>query len=139
MNIQKKLFSALNIELSSELADFFNHGSGEVGDYCHETADGCEDVIYYAKAKALYDDASTSERDEAESIIEDCGGFGEGVDMAARFTQLAYWITYNRLASELREQAESLVEALKEKNENRATRQEWGVIIDETVEALEYI
>ena len=115
MNTQ--IITDLKIEIGSELSEFAESGHDEVTDYCHEQADGSADVIYYAKAEELYNRASTEERDEAESTIEDCGGFGDNTDMASRFTLLAYWITYNRLSSDIREQAEAAEEAVREKIE----------------------
>jgi hypothetical protein len=139
MNTQEKLFAELNIELSDDLSDCFNSGHDEISDYCHERADGDENVIYYSRARELYNSASIAERDEAEGTVEDCGGFGEGANMDNRFTALAYWITYNRLSSALRDEAESLIEELEEKNEDRAIRQVWGEVIEETVAVLESI
>ena len=115
MNTQ--IIKSLNIEIPSELEEFMLSGHDEVSDYCHECADMSEDVIYYAKALVLYAAATHEERQEAEATIEDCGGFGEGKDMADRFTILAYWIAYNRLSNELREQAEAAEEAVREKME----------------------
>jgi len=115
MNTQ--IITDLKIEIGTELAEFAESGHDEVTDYCHEQADGSADVIYYAKAEALYNGASMEERDEAEATIEDCGGFGEGKTMSDRFTILAYWITYNRLSAEIREQAEAAEDAVREKME----------------------
>ena len=127
MNTQ--IIKSLNIEIPSELEEFMLSGHDEVSDYCHECADMSEDVIYYAKAEALYADATYEERQEAEATIEDCGGFGEGKDMSDRFTILAYWITYNRLSNELREQAEELAEALGSKRDD----------LEEIIDTLEAI
>ncbi len=127
MNTQ--IIKSLNIEIPSELEEFMLSGHDEVSDYCHECADMSEDVIYYSKAEALYADATYEERQEAEATIEDCGGFGEGKDMSDRFTILAYWITYNRLSNELREQAEELAEALGSKRDD----------LEEIIDTLEAI
>ena len=112
-----KIITDLKIEIGDELSEFIESGHDEMADYCHEQADSSEDVIYYAKAEALYNAASTEERDEAEATVEDCGGFGEGKTMADRFTILAYWITFNRLSAEIREQAEAAEDAVREKME----------------------
>ena len=80
-----------------------------------------------------------TERDEAESIIYDCGGFGDDSDMQSRFVTLAYWITHNRLTSTLRDQCESLIESLEEAAELPEVRRLWGEVIEETVETLETI
>ena len=136
-NTINSLFSALNIELECELSDLFNSGHDEVTDFAHESADGSEDVIYYSKAEALYNSASMSERDEAESTTEDCGGFGDNTDMASRFTLLAYWITYNRLMEALRSQASDLIDELEEQAEKPEVRRMWGAVIDEVIEVLE--
>ncbi|RLC69123.1 MAG: hypothetical protein DRH97_00795 [Chloroflexi bacterium] len=139
MNYQtlNSLFSDLNIELEDELSDLFNSGHDEISDFAHESADGDADVIYYSKAEALYNAASQAERDEAESTIEDCGGFGEDATMSSRFTVLAYWITYNRLMEALRTQASDLVDVLEEQSEKPEVRRLWGEVIDEVIEVLE--
>ena len=73
-------------------------------------------MIYYAKAEELHNSASYEERNEAEDMVRDCGGFGEDCDtMAQRFTILAYWIVYNRLTAEIQAQAEEAEEALRDK------------------------
>mgnify|MGYP000660377623 CR=1 FL=1 len=113
MNTQ--IITDLKIEIGTELSEFAESGHDEISDWCHEQADSSADVIYYSKAEALYNGASMEERDEAESMIEDCGGFGEGKTMADRFTLLAYWITYNQLSADIREQAEAAEEAVREK------------------------
>ena len=87
-------------------------GHDDASDYAHEYADGHEDVIYYAKAEELYHAATTDERDNAESMNEDCGGFPAGIDMAQRFTILAYWIIRGRIEEELQEAIEELEETL---------------------------
>ena len=139
MNTQNKLFASLNINLEDELSDFFNSGHDDLHDFAHESADGDADVIYYSRAERLYNSASMTERDEAESMIEDCGGFGDDADMRSRFVTLAYWITHNRLTSTLRDQCESLIESLEEAAELPEVRRLWGEVIDETVETLETI
>ena len=139
MNTQDKLFASLNINLEDELSDFFNSGHDDLHDFAHESADGDADVIYYSRAESLYNSASMTERDEAESMIEDCGGFGDDADMQSRFVSLAYWITHNRLTSTLRDQCESLIESLEEAAELPEVRRLWGEVIDETVETLEAI
>ena len=139
MNTQDKLFASLNINLEDELSDFFNSGHDDLHDFAHESADGDADVIYYSHAESLYNSASMTERDEAESMIEDCGGFGDDADMQSRFVSLAYWITHNRLTSTLRDQCESLIESLEEAAELPEVRRLWGEVIDETVETLETI
>ena len=139
MSIQNKLFTSLNINLEDELSDFFNSGHGDLHDFAHESVDGDANVIYYSRAESLYNSASMTERDEAESMIEDCGGFGDDADMQSRFVNLAYWITHNRLTSTLRDQCESLIESLEEAAELPEVRRLWGEVIDETVETLETI
>lgn len=133
------LFSSLNIELEDEISDLFNSCHDDISDFAHESADGDADVIYYGKAEALYNSASMSERDEAESTIEDCGGFGDNADMSRRFTLLAYWITYNRLMEALRSQASDLIDSLELEAEKPEVRRLWGVIIDEATEVLETV
>jgi len=113
MNTQ--ILEKLNIEMPTELAEFAESGHDNLGDYAHEYADGCETVIYYAKAEELYHSASTEERDEAEAMNEDCGGFPDGCDMAQRFTILAYWIEYSRITQIIQEQAEEAEEAIRER------------------------
>ena len=139
MNTQNKLFASLNINLEDELSDFFNSGHDDLHDFAQESANGDADVIYYSRAESLYNSASMTEREEAESMIEDCGGFGDDADMQSRFVSLAYWITHNRLTSTLRDQCESLIESLKEAAELPEVRRLWGEVIDETVETLETI
>ena len=110
------MIEALKIEIHYELGEFIASGHDEVTDWAHEQADSDECVIYYAKAEELYNSASSEERNEAEDTIKDCGGFGDDCDsMAQRFTILAYWITYNRLTASIREQAEEVEEAIREK------------------------
>ena len=139
MNTQDKLFASLNINLEDELSDFFNSGHDDLHDFAHESADGDADVIYYSRAERLYNSASMTERDEAESMIEDCGGFGDDADMQSRFVALAYWITHNRITSTLRDQCATLIESLEEASELPEVRRLWGEVIDETVETLETI
>lgn len=115
--MKTELIKALGIELPEELGEFISSGIDDVSDYCHETADGCEDVIYYGKAEDLYHQASNDERDQAEYSVEDCGGFPEGIDMAQRYTILAYWIVRNRLEKAIRSQAEEIANALRDKIE----------------------
>jgi hypothetical protein len=139
MNAQNKLFTALNIDLEDELSDFFNSGHDDLHDFMRESADGDADVIYYSRAESLYNAASMTERNEAEAMIEDCGGFGDNADMQSRFVTLAYWITYNRLTNTLRDQCAALVESLEEAAELPEVRRLWSEIIEETVETLETI
>lgn len=114
MNIE--ILTALKIELGEELQQFADSGHDDVNDWAHESADGDENVIYYSKAEALYNEASHEERQNAESNVSDCGGFGDDCDsMAQRFTILAYWILRERLVEAVREQAEEAEEALREK------------------------
>ena len=79
------------------------------------------------------------ERDAAEGMVEDCGGFGEDPTMGSRFCSLAYWITYNRLSNAISEQASELIDELEDQAEDEKVRVLWGVIIDETIEILETI
>lgn len=136
---QDKLFTSLNIDLEDELFDFFNSGHCDMHDFAHESVDADADVIYYSRAEALHNSASMAEREEAETMVEDCGGFGNGADMKSRFVTLAYWIKYNRLTSTLRDQCSKLIESLEEASELPEVRRTWGVVIDETVETLETI
>ena len=122
MNIE--LLKELNIELPDALSEFLESGHEDLGDHCHEMADGSEHVIYYHKAEALYSEASTEERDEAESTIEDCGGFGDGKTMADRFTQLAFWIICRRIEAVIREQLEWLQSEIGGKIEDLDARSE---------------
>ena len=114
--MKTELLKKLEIEIPYELNEFIESGHDEVTDWAHEQADGDECVIYYAKAEELYNSASYEERNEAEDMVRDCGGFGEDCDtMAQRFTILAYWIVYNRLTAEIQAQAEEAEEALRDK------------------------
>lgn len=113
MNIE--LITKLGIELPTELSEFIESGQDELTDYCHEYADGSEDVIYYAKAEELYHSASSEEREQAEATNRDCGGFPDDCDMAQRFTILAYWIVNARIGETIREQAEEAEEAMRDK------------------------
>ena len=138
MNTQEKLFTALNINLEDELSDFFNSGHDDLLDFARESANG-DPSNDPTRAESLYSSASMAERDEAESMVEDCGGFGDGADMRSRFIALAYWITHNRLTSILRDQCAALIESLEEAAELPEVRRLWGEVIDETVETLEII
>ena len=113
MNIET--LKKLEIELPTELAEFAESGHDELSDYCHEYADNHESVIYYSKAEELYSEVSIEERDEAESMNADCGGFPEDCDMAKRFCILAYWIINARIGETIREQAEEVAEEIREK------------------------
>ena len=139
MNTQNKLFTALNINLEDELSDFFNSGHDDLHDFANESANDVEDVIYYSRAESLYYSASMTERNEAESMIEGYGGFGDGADMQSRFVTLAYWITHNRLTSPLRDQCAALIESLEEAAELPEVRRLWGEVIEETVDTLKTI
>ena len=128
MNIQEKL-EKLNIEVPTELSEFLESGHDCLSDYCHEYADGDADVIYYARAEALYHEASAAEREEAEEMNSDCGGFPDDCDMAQRFTILAYWIVNARIGETIREQAGELAELIRERIEE----------LDEIADTLEDI
>jgi hypothetical protein len=104
----------LNIELPCELSDFIESGHDDLYDHLHETADGSADVIYYHRAKELYNAAIFSEQDEAEQKAKDCGSMVNCSSMAERFSLLAYWIVYNRLEKTIREQANEVVEQLEQ-------------------------
>jgi hypothetical protein len=112
--MKTELITKLGIEIPTELLEFIESGHDELSDYCHEYADGSEDVIYYAKAEELYSSASTEEREQAEETNRDCGGFPEDCDMAQRFTILAYWIINARIGETIREQAEEVEEAIRD-------------------------
>jgi len=114
MNIEliEKLQKSGLIEVGETLQDMINARHDEISDYCHEHADSCEDVIYYGRAEELYNKAATDERDQAESMVEDCGGFGEGATMASRFCLLAYWIVWQRTYDAITEELEELGESL---------------------------
>jgi len=132
-----ELLKDLNINIGEEVSDFLQSGHDNISDYCHESADSSENVIYYAKAEQLYHAASTIERDGAEQMVEDCGGFGEAKAMSDRFTLLAYWITYNREMESLSKELETLKDDLEEAMEVRANREKWGVMVEEMIETLE--
>jgi hypothetical protein len=102
------------IGISTDMQEFVDSGIDNIGDWAHEQADGHENVIYYGKAEELYREASTDERDEAEQMNEDCGGFPDGIDMAQRFTILAYWIMRNRYERGIAEERDELVEKIEE-------------------------
>lgn len=125
----KKLLSKLESAglikpISTELLEFLESEEECLSDFVHQQVDGAEDVIYYSKAEKLYNQATTEERDRAEELIEDCGGFGPDVKtMAQRFTVLAYWILYdrmmNKIAQEYYELAKNIVD-LKNKVQDKA-------------------
>ena len=96
--------SSLNINAGTSLEEFLESGIDYLSDWKHERADGDANVIYYAKAEALYAEASLDERVNAEAMVEVSGGFGEGATMPSRFCTLAYWITYARLETEVRKE-----------------------------------
>jgi hypothetical protein len=114
---EMKQIEQLGITIPEALTEYLESGHNDASDYCHETADGCGDVIYYYKARKLYDDAAASEKDEAEDQVRDCGGFSKDATMDSLFTQLAYWITYNRLMEQLREDAATVQEQIDDKRD----------------------
>ena len=109
MNTTKETLTALNINAGFNLSEFLDSGHTDLQDWLHERADGDSSVIYSNKAEALYIGACFNERQDAEATVEECGGFGEGADMASRFVTLAYWITYARLEKETREEIEEVI------------------------------
>jgi len=131
-NTQKTL-TALNINTGSNLAEFLESGHEDLQDWLHEQADGHADVIYYAKAEALYIEASLNERQDAEAMVEVCGGFPEGCDMATRFCLLAFWITYARLEKETREEIETAIANLDFEREYYEAKER----INEAIDCLE--
>jgi hypothetical protein len=115
--MKTNILEKLNIEVPTELSEFIESGHDCLSDYCHEYADGDSDVIYYSKAEALYHEASSEEREAAEDMNRDCGGFPDDCNMAKRFTILAYWIVNARISETIREQAEELAELVRENME----------------------
>ena len=109
-----EILKKLNIELPTELEEFIESGHDNLNDYAHEYADSSESVIYYSKAEELYHAASTKERDLAEAMNEDCGGFPDGCDMAQRFCILAYWIEYSRISEIIKDQAYEATAAVRD-------------------------
>lgn len=81
-------------DLSSETRDFLDAG-GDLNDFAHEHADGCSEVIYFAKAHALLASCSREERGRAEDDIRECGMESSDYDELA--TRLAYFIVRNRV------------------------------------------
>ena len=83
-------------DLSSETRDFLDSGL-YLDDFCQEHADGCSEVIYFAKAHALLASCSREERGRAEDDFKDCGGAETEYDTLA--SKLAYFVVLNRTRS----------------------------------------
>jgi len=126
----------LNLKVEGELLDFIHSGHDNTADYCLESADSSEDVIYYGKAEDLFNSASSEEREEAESMLFDCGDY-ERDTMSVRFTKLSFWIVYNRIMESLSTQIEGLLSGLDERLEDPKNRRLWGSIIEDMIISLE--
>ena len=107
-------FKANNTYLSDYATKIIDFDDLDLNDICHEISDGSADVIYYSKAHALIADASMDEQSEAQDMINDMGGFGEGKTFDDMACILAYWITYNRMIETLTEEKYELVSAIEE-------------------------
>ena len=58
MNIEyTKCLDNLNLKVEDELFDFIHSGHDNTADYCLESADSSDDVIYYCKATSHFDRA----------------------------------------------------------------------------------
>ena len=137
MNLQIQAIKELNINISSELEEFLESDCYDIAEFANQEADNSSEVIYYAEAEKLYNEASSSEREGAEETIEDVDGFPAGCSMQQRFCVLAFWILYRRISEDLARQCLELSELLSEAIEIRANRVKWGVIVGDMVEALE--
>jgi hypothetical protein len=127
----------LGITLPETLTEYLESGHSDASDYCHEYADGHQDVIYYYKARKLYDDATASEQQDAEDQVRDCGGFSVDATMDSLFTQLAYWITYNRLMEQLREDAAQVSEQIDDKRDALQDDEDAIDLLDALADAIE--
>ena len=107
-------FKLNNTYLSDYATKIIDFDDLDLNDICHEISDGSADVIYYSKAHALIADASMDEQSEAQDMINDMGGFGEGKTFDDMACILAYWITYNRMIETLTEEKDSLLTELEE-------------------------
>ena len=85
-----------------------------LSDIAHNHSDSCEDVIYYGKAHKLIASVSMTEQGEAESMVDETGGHGEGVSYDQMACNIAYWITYNSMIETLTEEKDELVSAIEE-------------------------
>ena len=105
-------FKANNTYLSDYATKIIDFENIDLNNICHEISDGSEDVIYYSKAHALIADASMDEQSEAQDVINDMGGFGEGKTFDDTACILAYWITYNRMIETLTEEKDDLISTI---------------------------
>jgi len=137
MNLQIQAIKELNINMSEELEDFLESGCYDIGEFANQEADNSSEVIYYAEAEKLYGEASSSEREGAEEIIENIGGFSADCDMKQRFCIIAFWILYRRISGRLSEQSKELSELLTSALDVPSNRRKWGKIVDEVIECLE--
>jgi hypothetical protein len=126
----------LGITIPEALTEYLESGMDDASDYCHQTADGCGDVIYYSKARKLYDDATTHERSAAEEALAETYQFHAAWSMDELFTQLAYWITYNRLMEQLREDAATVQEQIDDKRDAVQDDEESIDLLDELANAI---
>jgi hypothetical protein len=72
--------------------------------YAAETADSCQEVIYYARSWDLVNLIRVSDRDalyEAEDLTYENGYSCENIDNT--MTHLAYWLIYNELSNRIYE------------------------------------
>ena len=137
MNTTKETLSSLNINIGDNFDEFLDSGRDNLNDWLHEDAGGNSDVIYSARAEALYSGACLNERQDAEAMVEECGGFGEGADMASRFATLAYWITYARLEKETREEIEEVIADLEAAQESYDVTVGTLDMLDKIIEAID--
>ena len=83
----------------------------ELNDIAHERADSDENVIYYGKAHALIRNAPSSDVEEAEQMMYDCGGC-EGKSYNEIATLIAFWVVNNETMEDLQRDVENPIEHL---------------------------
>ena len=136
MNLQRQAIKELNIKISSELEDFLESGCYDIAEFANQEADNSSEVIYYAEAEKLYNEANPSEREDAEGIIEDFDGFPADCSMKQRFCVIAFWILHRRISEDLTKQCSELSELLAEAIDIRANRVKWGAIVEDMIYVL---
>lgn len=85
------------------------NGEQDLHDFCHETADGCEYVIYYGRAWELVDLIRWHNRSVFDSAEN--GAFNTGVNIESTdqlMTLIAYEIIYQELSLAVQEKMEVL-------------------------------
>jgi uncharacterized protein YdaT len=126
----------LGITIPEALTEYLESGMDDASDYCHQEADGCGDVIYTYRARQLYDNATRDERNAAEDQLYDTYEFHADWSMDELFTQLAYWITVDRLMEQLREDAAAVSEQIDEKRDAVQDDEESIDLLDELADAI---